>query len=70
MVADLDFEKRSGSVGLPLKQAAHRAALPYREALVADGIPLASFRVQDLNGEFERLCDLGVVFSAPPIAAS
>jgi catechol 2,3-dioxygenase-like lactoylglutathione lyase family enzyme len=46
----------------------HPAAKPFKEALVADGIPLASFAVEDVNTEFERLRSLGVQFTQEPTA--
>lgn len=52
-----------GEVELLLEPSVHRAVAPYREALVADGIPLASFQVDDLAAEHKRLADLGVKFT-------
>jgi Lactoylglutathione lyase and related lyases len=49
-------------VELLLEPADHPAVKPYREALVGDGIPLASFAVSDINSEFTRLKGLGVRF--------
>ena len=46
----------------------HAAVGPYRQALVADGIPLASFAVDDVPSEFERLRKLGVAFPQEPAA--
>ena len=39
---------------------------PYRDALVADGIPLAEFAVDDVEAEYERLSAAGVEFTQPP----
>lgn len=50
---------------LLLEPAAHPAVAPYREALIADGIPLAQFAVDDLAAEVERLEALGVEFTQP-----
>ena len=36
---------------------------PYRDALVADGIPLAQFAVDDVEAEYERLRAAGVEFT-------
>ena len=44
----------------------HPAARPFKEALVADGIPWTSFAVTDLAAEYERLCSRGVVFTQEP----
>ena len=52
---------------LLLEPAGHPAVSPYREALVADGIPLAQFTVPDVAAEHERLTGLGVAFTQPPL---
>ncbi len=49
-----------------LEPAAHPAVKPYRDALVADGIPLAQFGVDDVEAEYERLTAQGVTFTQPP----
>lgn len=54
---------------LLLEPADHPAVGPYREALVEDGIPLAQFRVDDVEAEFARLSERGVVFTQPPTDA-
>ena len=46
---------------------AHPAARPFKEALVADGIPINSSVVDDLNAEFERLRGPGVRFTQEPL---
>ena len=51
---------------LLLEPDEHPAARPFKEALVSDGIPFASFAVQDVNAEFERLRSLGVRFTQEP----
>lgn len=51
---------------LLLEPAGHPAVKPYRDALVADGIPLAQFAVDDVRTEYDRLCALGVEFTQPP----
>jgi catechol 2,3-dioxygenase-like lactoylglutathione lyase family enzyme len=53
-------------VELVLEPAAHPAVGPYRQALVADGIPLASFAVDDVRAEHARLSALGVTFTQEP----
>lgn len=52
---------------LLLEPAGHPAVRPYREAMVKDGIPLASFAVHDVRAEFTRLRELGVRFTQEPI---
>ncbi|MEU5199362.1 VOC family protein [Streptomyces scabiei] len=52
---------------LLLEPAGHPAVRPYRDALVADGIPLAQFAVDDVRAEYERLCGLGVRFTQEPL---
>ena len=51
---------------LVLEPSGHPAAGPFKEALVADGIPWTSFAVDDMNAEYERLRDLGVRFTQEP----
>jgi catechol 2,3-dioxygenase-like lactoylglutathione lyase family enzyme len=52
---------------LLLEPDGHRAVKPFKQALVEDGIPFASFAVDDVVGEFERLRDLGVQFAQEPV---
>lgn len=52
---------------LALEPDSHPAAKPFKEALVADGIPLTSFAVDDVQREFERLRGLGVRFTQEPL---
>ena len=54
-------------VQLVLEPDGHRAARPFKQALVADGIPYTSFGVDDVHAEFARLQGLGVVFTQPPV---
>ncbi|MCY4399376.1 MAG: VOC family protein [Gemmatimonadetes bacterium] len=51
---------------LLLEPDGHPAVAPFREALVADGIPSASFAVDDAGAEHERLLAKGVRFVQPP----
>src|SRR5918996_3608370 len=53
-------------IELLLEPDAHPAARPFKEALVADGIPYASFAVGDVQAEFDRLSEKGVGFVQPP----
>ncbi|GAB3194366.1 VOC family protein [Nesterenkonia suensis] len=52
---------------LVLEPSGHPAVEPFKEALVADGIPFASFAVDDVHAEHERLTALGVEFTQPPM---
>jgi catechol 2,3-dioxygenase-like lactoylglutathione lyase family enzyme len=54
---------------LLLEPDAHPAAKPFKQALVEDGIPFASFAVDDVHKEFERLHGLGVRFTQEPLQA-
>lgn len=54
---------------LLLEPDAHPAVGPYKAALVKDGIPAASFKVDDLDKEFGRLSGLGVTFTVKPMDA-
>jgi catechol 2,3-dioxygenase-like lactoylglutathione lyase family enzyme len=53
-------------VELVLEPDEHPAARPFKEALVADGIPFTSFAVDDVRAEFDRLKGLGVTFTQEP----
>jgi len=55
-------------VQLVLEPSEHPAAGPFREALVADGIPFTSFMVDDVHAEHARLSALGVRFTQPPVS--
>lgn len=55
-------------VQLLLEPDAHPAAKPFKNALVADGIPYASFSVDDVEAEHRRLAALGVNFTQPPVS--
>jgi catechol 2,3-dioxygenase-like lactoylglutathione lyase family enzyme len=50
-------------VELVLEPDSHPAVGPFKEALSADGIPFASFAVDDVPKEVERLKTLGVSFT-------
>ncbi len=54
-------------VELVLEPDEHPAAGPFKEALVADGIPMTSFGVDDVQLEYDRLVALGVTFTQPPV---
>ena len=56
-------------VELLLEPSEHPAVAPFKRALVADGIPAASFQVADLDAEFKRLRGRGVGFVQEPMAA-
>ena len=53
---------------LVLEPDAHPAARAFKEAMLADGIPLAAFEVTDLAAEFDRLEARGVTFTQEPTA--
>ena len=53
-------------VELALEPDEHPAARPFKEALVADGIPFTSFAVADVQKEYERMTALGVRFTQEP----
>lgn len=56
-----------GGTELVLEPSGHPAAKPFKEALVADGIPFTSFAVDDVKAEYERLRSLGVHFTQEPV---
>ncbi len=51
---------------LLLEPSDHPAVGPFKAKLVADGIPFASFAVDDIAAEHERLAALGVRFTMEP----
>jgi catechol 2,3-dioxygenase-like lactoylglutathione lyase family enzyme len=53
-------------IELVLEPDEHPAVRPFKQGLVADGIPFTSFAVEDVQKEFERLSGLGVTFTQPP----
>lgn len=54
---------------LLLEPMGHPAAAVFCEALYADGLPFTQFEVADIEAEYRRLLDLGVVFSMEPTEA-
>ncbi|SMQ70290.1 Catechol 2,3-dioxygenase [Devosia lucknowensis] len=54
---------------LLLEPSGHPATKPFKDALVADGIPYTSFMVDDMAAEVERLKGLGVRFTVEPMDA-
>ncbi|MFK8906526.1 VOC family protein [Streptomyces sp. YS-3] len=56
-----------GGTELLLEPSDHPAVRPYKTALVRDSIPAASFAVDDVRAEFERLGGLGVRFTQEPV---
>ncbi|MEI7032410.1 VOC family protein [Streptomyces pratensis] len=53
---------------LLLEPDKHPAVKPYTTALAEDGIPAASFAVDDVRAEHARLRGLGVHFTQEPLA--
>ena len=53
-------------VELVLEPDGHPAVRPFKDALVADGIPFTSFAVADVPAEAQRLKSLGVRFTQEP----
>jgi catechol 2,3-dioxygenase-like lactoylglutathione lyase family enzyme len=51
---------------LLLEPDSHPAVRPFKAALFADGIPVASFEVADVHAEAHRLHGLGVTFTQEP----
>jgi catechol 2,3-dioxygenase-like lactoylglutathione lyase family enzyme len=52
---------------LLLEPSVHPAVGPFKEAMVEDGIPVASFAVDDVHAEAERLKAAGVRFIQDPV---
>jgi catechol 2,3-dioxygenase-like lactoylglutathione lyase family enzyme len=53
-------------VELVLEPSDHPAVKPFKDAIVADGIPFTSFAVADVQAEYERLSARGVKFVQQP----
>ena len=62
-------EEAPEGMELLLEPDEHPAVRPYKAALVKDGIPCASFAVDDVEAEHERLVAKGVRFVQPPTDA-
>jgi catechol 2,3-dioxygenase-like lactoylglutathione lyase family enzyme len=58
-----------GDVELSLEPNANPAAKTFQAAMFSQGIPLAAFEVDDIQGEFARLKSHGVVFTKEPTKA-
>lgn len=56
-------------VELLLEPSSHSAVPAFKHALKRDGIPAASFEVDNLDKEFDRLQSLGVTFTQVPVVA-
>jgi catechol 2,3-dioxygenase-like lactoylglutathione lyase family enzyme len=54
-------------VELVLEPSDHPAVRPFKEALVADGIPFTSFAVDDVHAETARLKAAGATFTQEPL---
>ena len=52
-----------------LEPNAHPASRAYQEALMADGIPVSAFSVDDIEAEVARLETIGVELIQPPVKA-
>ena len=53
-------------IELLLEPNDHPASKAYQEAIYEDGIPATTFFVEDVQRVYERLVELGVVFTTPP----
>lgn len=65
----VESPEQTGGTELLLEPSEHPAVGPFKQALVADGIPVASFHVDDLDAEYARLLGLGVDFTMTPTDA-
>ncbi len=54
---------------LSLEPNANPAGRSYQQALFDQGIPATAFESDDLDAEYARLRDRGVVFTSPPMDA-
>ena len=53
-------------IELLLEPNDHPASKAFQEAIYEDGIPATAFFVEDVQREYERLVELGVVFTTRP----
>ena len=53
-------------VELLLEPTGHPASAPFQKALFDSNVPATSFGSDDIQAEFKRLSDKGVVFRRPP----
>ena len=53
-------------IELVLEPVGYPAARTYQSALFEAGIPLTAFAVDDIQGEYDRMMKLGVVFRTAP----
>ena len=58
-----------GDAELSLEPNANPIAKTFQEALFEQGIPITAFEVDDLESEYRKLSDLGVVFTTEPTDA-
>lgn len=58
-------EEQDG-VEVVLEPCVFPPAVEFQKALFKAGIPLTAFHVDNIEKEFERLCNEGVLFSMPP----
>jgi glyoxylase I family protein len=56
-------------VQLSIEPNANPAGKTFQQAMFAQGIPVAAFETGDIHAEYERLKQLGVVFTTPPTSA-
>ena len=52
---------------LLLEPEGHPAVVPFKKAIVADGIPWTSFLSDDVRAEYRKLKAKGVKFTQPPV---
>ena len=62
IVSNLDQD----GIQILLKPSSHPAVRPFKEALVRDKIPYATFTVENIKEEYDRLLRHKVTFLTPP----
>ena len=58
-----------GELELSLEPNANPAGRAFQEAMFAQKIPMAAFETSDIDADYKRLSDAGVVFLSPPSQA-
>ncbi|MEP0943445.1 MAG: VOC family protein [Rhizobiaceae bacterium] len=61
--------EETDGVELGLEPNQHPATQTYQKALMADGIPISAFSVDDIEAAVARLEAVGVEFTQPPVNA-
>jgi catechol 2,3-dioxygenase-like lactoylglutathione lyase family enzyme len=59
---------RSDATEISLEPKGHPAAVAFVDAMAADGIPMCVLGTGDIQRDYDRMVERGVVFTQPPTA--